>query len=226
MKKWWLPLVFVVVLAALGVWGWRAVFPGPAQVIRQRLTELARTASFSAGEGTLPRLAHAQALASLCTPDVTIAVDIPGHARQTFSGRDEVLQAAVAARSGGSSLKVEFFDILVTLSADRNSAVANLTAKAKVPRENDFYVQELTFGLKKVEGKWLIFRAETVRDLSPYAVTRYAGMLQNYRPTLNLKSTWRLKVSTFATTTSTWSPSLNTRRVRRPTSWLRCASNW
>jgi hypothetical protein len=167
MKKWISRILVLGVMAGLGYWGWRNWFPGPEQVIRKRLNELARTASFSGGEGTLVKLAGAQALTSFCTPDVEITVDVPGHSRQTISGHDELMQAAAAARSYASGLNVQFFDILVTVTPDRNAATAELTAKANVPRERDFYVQELKFNLKKIEGKWLIFRAETVKILTP-----------------------------------------------------------
>ena len=62
-------------------------------------------------------------------------------------------------------LTVEFLDINVTVGPDQKSAVANLTAKAKVPGE-DFMVQELKFTLKKIQGAWLILRVETVKTLS------------------------------------------------------------
>ncbi len=167
MKKWALRLVVLLVLAGLGYWGWRVWFPGPEKAIRKRLNELAQTASFSGNEGTLVKLAGAQALTTFCTPDVEITVDIPGHSRQTISGHEELLQAVAGARSYANGFNVEFFDILVTVAPDRNSAVAELTAKGNVPREGDFYVQELKFALKKVEGKWLIYRADTVKVLSP-----------------------------------------------------------
>ena len=167
MKKWVLRLVVLLVLAGLGYWGWRVWFPGPEEVIRKRLNELAQAASFTGNEGTLAKLAGAQALTTFCTPDVEITVDIPGHSRQTLTGHDELLQAAAGARSYANGCNVEFFDILVTVAPDKNSAVAELTAKANVPRERDFYVQELKFALKKVEGKWLISHAETVKVLSP-----------------------------------------------------------
>jgi hypothetical protein len=167
MKKWLLRLALLILLIGLGFWGSRALFPSPEQVIRQRLTELARTASSSGNEGALVKLANAQALTAFCTPDVEITIDIPGRSRQTISGQEELLQAAAGARSLANGLTVQFFDILVNVAPDRSSAIAELTAKANIPQEREFYVQELKFRLKQVNGKWLIFRAETVRTLSP-----------------------------------------------------------
>ena len=46
-------LILLAALLALGVWLWFVLFPSPEKIIRQRLTELARTASFSSGESDL-----------------------------------------------------------------------------------------------------------------------------------------------------------------------------
>ena len=51
----------------------------------------------------------------------------------------------------------------MTMAPDRQSAVADLTAKAAVPGQKDFEVQEMKFVLKKINGEWLITRAETVK---------------------------------------------------------------
>ena len=86
--------------------------------------------------------------------------------QRTLTGRDEITQAAMGARSGVSALKVEFLDVTVIVGPDRQSAVADLTAKAQVPGDKDFTVQELKFTLKKMDGEWLITRVETVKTLS------------------------------------------------------------
>jgi hypothetical protein len=166
MMKWALRILGVALLAGAGYWAWLTFFPGPEQVIQKRLQSLARATSFPRNEAALPRLANAQAMANFFTTDVEVTVDIPGRSQQTFSGREEVLQAAVAARSSVNGLNVDFFDIIITVAPDRQSAVANLTARARIPTEKDFYVQELKLGLRKVGGDWLIFRVETVKTLS------------------------------------------------------------
>ena len=61
-------LVLAAALVALGVWLWTVLFPSPEKVIRKRLTELARTVSFSPNEGNLVRLAGAQNLAAFSPP--------------------------------------------------------------------------------------------------------------------------------------------------------------
>jgi hypothetical protein len=103
---------------------------------------------------------------------VEITVDIPGRSRLTFNGRDELLQAAAGAGSAGRGLNLAFLDIIITLAPDQNSAIAELTATAKVTGEKDLYVQELKFRLRKVDGDWLIFQVENLKTLSAHTVER------------------------------------------------------
>jgi hypothetical protein len=165
MKNWLPRVILVGALAALGFWGWRVFFPSPEEVIRKRLGELAKAASFSSGEGLLAKALNASALGEFFTPDVQVTVDIPG-TQQTISGRAELLQAAVGARSQGGSLSIEFPDIKVTVAPDKNSAVVYLTAKGKVSGQKDFYLQELRLRMTKIKHDWLIDQIETVKTLS------------------------------------------------------------
>ena len=157
-------LVLLVIgwLLLLGYWHF---FPGQETRIRRMLGELARVASTPPNSSPLANLAAANELAGFFTKDVEINVDVPGEGRHTFSGREEVMQAAVAARSQSRRVKVEFLDVIVRLQAGKQSAVADLTAKVTQAGERDFDVQELNFRIKKVDGEWRITRVETVRTL-------------------------------------------------------------
>lgn len=159
-------LVLFAALVALGVWLWFVLFPGPEKVIRQRLAELARTASFSSGESDLARLGAAQKLAGFFSTNVEVYINVPGRVQHTFVGRDEIKQAAFGVRSTLSGLKVTFPDINVTVAPDRLSAVADLTVEAHVAGEHDAIVQEIKFTFQKTVDGWLIARVETVRTLS------------------------------------------------------------
>lgn len=165
MNKWLSRLLVAGVLFALGFWGWRVFFPSPEAVIRKRLGELAKAASFSSNDGLLAKAWNASILAEFFTPDVQVTLDVPG-AQHTISGRDELLQAAVGARTAVSSLTVEFPDVKVTLAPDKETAVVNLTATGKVPGQRDFYLQELKLRLIKIKRDWLIEQVQTVKTLS------------------------------------------------------------
>ena len=169
MKKWSFRLLLVAGFGALAIWIWRVLFPSPEQVIRKRLGELAQAASFSSKEAPLASLANSATLASFFTDDVEFILDVPGHSQQKVSGRDQLLQAAMSARSALGGLSVEFLDINVIVGPDKTSAVADLTAKGRVQGEPDLLVQELKLTLKKIQGHWLISRLETVKTLSQTA---------------------------------------------------------
>src|SRR5262245_53328046 len=161
--------VRILLLAAAigaGVWIWLTFFPGPEKVIRSRLLDLAKTLSFQKGEGNISKIAHMQRFSDFFTPDVVVSADIRGYAPITIDGRDELVQRLQAARQFGPGVQVELLDINVTLSPDKQSAVANLTGKATISGERDFSVHEFNFMLKKVDGKWLIYRIETVKTLT------------------------------------------------------------
>jgi hypothetical protein len=161
-----LRFLLLAALVALGLWLWTVLFPAPEKVIRQRLTKLARTVSFSGDEGQVMRLAGARNLAGFFSTNIEINIEVPGHERHSFMGREEITQAALAVRSGSGSLKVKFPDIQVTVAPDRQSAVADLTLEANLPGEPDPIVQEMKFTLQKTDGEWLITRVETVRTFT------------------------------------------------------------
>jgi hypothetical protein len=158
--------VLAAALVALGIWLWTVLFPSPEKVIRKRLTELARTVSFSPNEGNLARLADAENLAFFFSTNIEVNIDMPGHERHVFAGREEITQAVLAARSAVSGLDVKFPDIVVAIAPDKQSAVADLTVEANISNERDPIVQEMKFTLHKTDGKWLVTRVETVRTLS------------------------------------------------------------
>jgi hypothetical protein len=162
-------LVIVAALIGLGFWGWRILFPSPQKVIRSRLMKLATTLSFEPRDGELSRAFSAQKIPEFFTPDATIVVDIRGYGQRSLNGPDELQQAALAYMHTLRGLKIELLDINITLDPDKQTAVANLTGKATVSGEPDFYVQEFNFKFKKVDGQWLIYKVETVKTLSQWS---------------------------------------------------------
>jgi hypothetical protein len=159
--------LLLVALIALGTWGWRTLFPGPRSIIRSRLSQLAKTASFDRNDGGIARVNKARRLPEFLAPDVVINLDLRGSGELTLSGRDQVQEAVNAALFQGrlGTLKIEFQDVSVTLGADGQTAVANLTCKAFVEGWNDFVIKELDISFRKMDGKWLICRIETVKTL-------------------------------------------------------------
>ena len=159
-------LVLALGMIAAGIWLWTVLFPSPERVIRSRLNALAKAVSFDSRGGMLAQAYNAQKVGEFFTTDVDVEVEVSGYEPLSFHGRDEVLQAAAGARAHLNALKVEFPDINITLDPDKQGAKVNLTGKATVPGEKDISAQEFNFMLKKVDGKWMIYRVETVKTLA------------------------------------------------------------
>jgi len=76
------------------------------------------------------------------------------------------MRAAGLARNMGNSFQVELLDASLSVAPDKQTATADLTARAKVPGDRDFFIQEMKFYLKKNGRGWLIIRVESVKTLS------------------------------------------------------------
>lgn len=164
--KIFLRLCLLVAIAGLAYWLWTIFFPNPEAVIRKRLDKVAKLVSFGSNEGNIARAANVMQLTGYFATNIQIVVDTPAQSQQTLSGRDELTQAALAARNVLKGLDVEFVDQTVTLATDKLSATVSMTGKAHVPGDRDLMVQEMKFHLQKIEGEWLIDRVETVRTLN------------------------------------------------------------
>jgi hypothetical protein len=158
-------LFFLLVLIGFGFWAWTSLFPNPKNVVHNRLVKLARLASFSAQEGNIGRLANLHQLSLLFSGDAQVAVEISGNDPHVFNGREEVLNAAMAARSLVKTLKAEFLDINIEMGVNNQSALVDLTAKADVNGQRNSFVQEFKFTFRKIDGDWLITRVDPVTSL-------------------------------------------------------------
>lgn len=159
--------LFVVIgLIAAAIWAWHVLFPNPERQVHNRLVALAKAASFSAGEGNFAKLGYGNRVADFFAPDIEIDLGVAAGQALHVSGHDELLQGLAVGRATRAWLKVEFLDISVTVAPDGQSAIADLAGKASAPEEKDFFVQEMKFTLKKIDGRWLIVRVELVKTLS------------------------------------------------------------
>jgi len=165
MTKWILRIAGVVALVLLATWIWHSLFPGPEQLIRKRLTQLAQSASSRSNEDPLAKAFRVESVTGYFTPDAEIIIDMPGEFSQTIHGINELIPLVTAARSMGRTIKVELVDITVTVAPDKTSAEAHMTGEAKISGESNVQVQELKAHFKKVQRDWLIDRVETVRTL-------------------------------------------------------------
>lgn len=157
--------VLGVAVVALGIWLWLFFFPSPEKVITRQFEKMAHAISVRPGEGYLPRMAGAQTVGDFFSTNVELNIDVPHYRQHSTLSRDDIVQGIMAANLS-SGLTVKFADINVSVSADKANAQAEMTVEAKVPGEQDQTFQEMKFTLRKINGKWLIVKAQTVRPLS------------------------------------------------------------
>ena len=74
------------------------------------------------------------------------------------------MQAYLVARANYRGLKVEFFDPQVVVAPDHQSAVVDLTARAK-RTTGELQVQELRMNLTRTDNGWRVRRVETTRSI-------------------------------------------------------------
>ncbi|HOX58882.1 MAG TPA: hypothetical protein P5205_16710 [Candidatus Paceibacterota bacterium] len=165
MKEWTIRIILLAALAALGFWAWSVFYPNPEKIIKKRLNEMAKAASHSSDQGLVAQAWTASSLAAYFTPDVEVTLDVPG-VHHTFSGRDELMQGALAVRRAGRNLTIRLPDIKVILAPDKTSAEVYVTGEARVSGEKEVFLQELRLRLTKVKRDWLIKQVETVKTLS------------------------------------------------------------
>ena len=161
----------VALLAALiggGIWVWMYFHPSPEEAIRRRLAQLAEEVSFKSDEGMVAKAMHAQKLAGFFAREVSLTIDLPEISSHESMSRDEINKFALALRSSPyfRSLKVQCLDPVITLGADRKSAIVELTIRAETAGDKYLVVQEMKFAMKEVDGEWLILRVETVKTLN------------------------------------------------------------
>jgi hypothetical protein len=161
----------VLLLAAIiggGVWLWMYFHPSPEEAIRRRLADVAQEVSFKSDEGMVAKAVHAQKLAGYFAREVSLMIDLPEISSHEGMSRDEISKFTLALRSTPyfRSLKVQCLDPVITLGADKKSAIVELTIRAETAGDKYLVVQEMKFTMKEVEGEWLILRVETVKTLN------------------------------------------------------------
>ncbi|MGC3959791.1 MAG: hypothetical protein QM813_18265 [Verrucomicrobiota bacterium] len=163
-------IVRVFVFAGLvgtGIWLWLYFHPSPQEAIRRQLDQLAAAACFDGPENVVVTGVAASKVASFFANEVRMNIEPRGFFEEDAT-RSDIAQfcAALRARAGIRSLQVKFFDPIITLSTNNESAEVELTVNAETAGERHLLVQELKLTLKFVDKKWLIVRVETVKTLN------------------------------------------------------------
>jgi ketosteroid isomerase-like protein len=156
-------IVVAALAVALGVWGYRVLFPGDERLIRSLLAAVAETASIKPNQNPLVKLAGGGKLAGFCTPDVVIHIEMSGVRARTIHGQDELREMATAARAQLQEARIQFRDLTVEIAPDRETALVHLTVLANIDGSTDPYFQQFKLRLKKADGRWKISQVDPLR---------------------------------------------------------------
>jgi len=165
MMRWFYRSLLLALVIAGAIWLWQALFPSPEKVIRRRLVEVAKLASYGPNEAPFAKLSNTQQLLAHFANSVEINIEVPGRSLHRVTGTEELRQALMTVRSQITSMAVEFLDIGVRLAPDATSAAVATTVRARIAGEKDAIIQEMKFSFSRGEGDWLINRIETVNTL-------------------------------------------------------------
>ena len=173
MNMWVRRVLLGAALLAVGVWIWTVLFPSPERVIRNRLTELAKSATFGGNEPPVAVLLNSQKVAGFFTADVEIKVAVPGRSQQVLSGRDNLFQTTMQLHSALGGLQVDFYDIVVTVAPD--PMVASMRSlRTALPR--------LTSVSAVASASPLVGPTTTPRPIAAAAVAETAKCRRRRRP--------------------------------------------
>lgn len=147
--------IALAVLAALAV----KFFPTNERMIRNRLASLADTVSIRPGESQLARLAKASQVVEFFTPDATLEVK---DVNISLTSREDLREAMLAARANLREADIGFEGVHLKFPEEKSLATAYVMAVARLNQDTNALVQELKMTLRKIEGRWLISRVESV----------------------------------------------------------------
>jgi hypothetical protein len=163
MTRWLARALLLACLIALGIWVWTVLFPNPEKIIRRRLAKLEQLASVSAKESPFKQAVISKRLGTFFSSDIEVAVNAEDGEVYTFHGRPEFMQAVTLARSYVNGLELQLIDPQVNVAPDRQSAAVELGVLAKVGAQKDVDFRALRLTFQKIEGDWVITRAETIK---------------------------------------------------------------
>lgn len=172
--KWIKPILSISFLVGLVLWIATLVFPSPEKQIRIALNKLAETASFTAAEKPLARLAAINAIPTFFHTNAVLHISNGGFSRN-LNGKNEIREAVAGARTIAQSLKVQLTDPQIELGNKPGNkpgnklknklervdeATVTVTATVYVDNDPNPQLQILRLTMVRSGRKWLIKRLD------------------------------------------------------------------
>jgi hypothetical protein len=146
----------MVVLAAAGIVIWWFFFPSPERAIKKRLTRLSEVISADVSNSNIKRVANVNQLASFFSADVAIDASSVSRYNELITGRDELTQAIMAARTMVQKIEAKFYNIEIEVDESRKNATVELTALVKLNNQEDPFLGDVKLTMRKEDRQWMI----------------------------------------------------------------------
>lgn len=158
-------LLAIVIVAALGFWGYTIFFPSPEKVIKETLQRLADTASFTSQEKPLARLGAINAIPSFFQTNAVLRISNPRYGR-SLEGRAAIREAVAGSRAAVQSLQITLTDPQITVTSSEMASLV-VTATVFIDQDPNPSLQILKMKLQRQGRKWLITYVEPI-DLDDF----------------------------------------------------------
>ena len=155
-----------IALVVIGALAWLAqslLFPSDKTRIHKLLTKLERRANYPPTESALVRIARINQLAGMFDTNCVVIIDGLDQGGVTLTGRDDLLQRALALGGAGGVVSVSFPQTAVTLQGGSTRASAEVAAAVRVGTKGPDSLVLLRLGVEKFAGDWLITKVETIK---------------------------------------------------------------
>lgn len=158
-------LVLLAIAIALCVWLWIYLHPTPQEAIRRQLVALGKSATLEKREGNIAAGLRADEFSGFFGREVALNME-PRALFPDSVDRAEIARVMLTIRTTYRSLDVNILDPVITVGADKKSAIVELTVNVAGDGDRHLLVQEMKFTMKQVDGNWQIIRVETVKTLN------------------------------------------------------------
>jgi hypothetical protein len=152
-------VIAVLLLALLAAGITLRYWPSDERDVRRHLVLLADVLSVPGKETEVAHMTRVAALGEYFAPDVRVVVD----GREIVT-RDALVGSLTAWTPPPGGFSVQFADEIVALAGDRSTAQAGLTARLVSKNlqtgESVVEVRDLSVSMAKVQGDWVITKAE------------------------------------------------------------------
>jgi hypothetical protein len=154
----------LLVLAG-GLWFTRGFWSGQEHAIRSRLKELARLASVQPNQSLVSKALALDKMRDYFASDVVVHVTLDDGEIVSVEGRAELLDLAKRLHTSVRQFEVQFTDLTVGLSGDKQSARVDLTMRYRAEDTQEESAEELRMDIRKRGRTWQIVGVENVQVL-------------------------------------------------------------